>query len=63
MLHCGTEIGTFHATSGSDKDEYTVMESCVCNVNIQMRVMSKPSVLPDISNSELDAQQQKLTDT
>lgn len=27
ILHCSTQIGTFHATSGSNKDEYAVMDS------------------------------------
>lgn len=26
-LHCGTQIGTFHSTSGNNTDEYAVMES------------------------------------
>lgn len=64
MLHGGTPIGTFHATTDDSKDEYTVMESFVCNVNIQIRALSDPPVLPDISHPDLTgAQQDKLKDT
>ena len=64
MLHCGTQIGTFHATSGNKNDKYTVMDNSVCNINIQQPVMSNPPVLPDISHPDLtSAQHKKLKDT
>lgn len=64
MLHCGTQIGTFHATSGNNNDEYTVMENSVCHINIQQPVISKPPVLPGFSNPDLtSAQHKKLKNT
>ncbi len=61
MLHCGTQIGTFHATSGSTTDEYTVMEDSVCNVNIQVSVVSNPFEPQDVSNPGLTkTQNEKL---
>lgn len=64
ILHAGTRIGTFHATSGSNRDKHTAMEASVCNVNVHMPVMSRPPVLPDMSNSDLtSAQHLKLKDT
>lgn len=61
ILHCGAQIGTFHAISGNSKDEYTVMKGSVCNVNIQMPVMSRPPVLPD-SPDLTSVQHKKLKD-
>lgn len=59
MLHCCTQIGTFHATSGSTTDEYMVMEDSVCNVNIQMPVISNSFGHQDVSNPDLTETQTK----